>query len=499
MAANRAQVQKIVAAGVVAVLAVAALGTIAIYNAGGKAGESPTASASTTTSAVPTGASPSATAPALVRPGKAELVVSAGDALSDRMDVKVDCAWTDDLTVAHSFLDTEGKLFGESVVARISADYWVRIDRGPLPPYVSGGGSEYNATASGSWGVDVDVEGAGARFSGSTSIMFAGVFWDCGPTPDDVPLSTVDPSGLEITIGEATLNLDAPVSVSVTTPVRCKWRSTREVELSLPRPVVLFGETLRLQVTPSPDLVWLQADPNFPVYPMERALYTFRTSTGHGFGTGTGSVEFAKFAPDPDSYQPAVPLPSGFLRPLGGQEAAASMSGSFSWDCGAMPAGVPEATPIPTIDPAFPTFGPMPEWPVMVLTAPGQPATPGEGVCGGTWSGSGVIDVVCGPIDWWVPDKTIEVKAGSRFTMSMATFTLEPTTLEYASVARVEYYRGGRPDTVASIKPASSTSTTVTYKAPGLGDWVLQFHAKGTGADGSTIDFSYAFRIHVTA
>jgi hypothetical protein len=325
-----------------------------------------------------------------------------------------------------------------------------------------------------------------------------------GPSASNAASAGPDESPSSTSTGTITLALDAPASTTVTTPLACEWSSRSHVFYYNGAPVSLFGEQVTLAINAG---VGVQP---FEIDRPELALYdgTGATYQSDGIGRGTGTIRFQNLTPNPESYPLNLPLPSPldpFIKPIGGNPNARTLSGTVTWDCGAPPAGLPDADPTPEPVPTAAVPSAMPiESPEAVLKASGTAGSvPGSPWCGVAWylpDGSHVGGIgECGGPFWSVPSPVLEVKAGSTLTFAIAGFRLAPADVTVAPVARVEYFRGGTPDVTATIRATATAGGTLTCKSPATGDWVAAVHINGTAPDGSTVGGDFFFHIRVSA
>ena len=439
------------------------------------------------------------------------LTLDIGGPVAATLAVPVTCTWSDSRS-ATSFrlVPTQTSLYGEPVtVAFVGglADYQTLVlerqgQARYYDPYDVLGSQMPGHLLNTNLNLLLDTSQAAALpFEGMAAgdELVGQVFVDCGWAPAGLPAPSLDPSG-PLSRGTATLVLDTPASAAVSLPLDCQWSSkTRVVYYTFPGTIDLFGEQASLYLGDHGPT----SSPLLSIYRWELAEYTGSGATyqTEGYGTGRGSITFHGLTPDPESYPWGNPLPSPidpFIRPLGDNEAARSLSGTMTWDCGAPPASVPVVEPSYVPEPAGTPIA----RPRAVLTIKGRAGSwSGEARCGQNWIGpdgnpiGGLVQ--CGGPQWGVPDEVVEVKAGSTLVFTVAGFKLAPGDMTAAPADRVEYYRGGEPDVVVTIDPIASKQPSLSYLAPAPGDWVLVVPISGAAADGSTFSASYLFHVRV--
>jgi hypothetical protein len=402
-----------------------------------------------------------------------------------------------------------GTLYGEQVSANF-ADSTFELQRdgkAAYSAYVSNGQGNQPTEADLLAGLSLSLEGGDGTpvASGLPSVPFKGLGltdfirayasvncpWASAPTTEPVVGGG--------SYGSASLVLDAPAAATVTTPIYCFWSTKTTIDhYQLPEDVNLFGERVHLSAWESFDR--LEIDRHiFANYTPRLATYQIEASAA-----GSGTVRFRNLTPDPESYPTGEPLPSpidSFITPLGGNEAARSLSGTLTWTCGDPPDGTPDATPTaPPVQPA-PSESPI-NWPQPVMTVKGRPGSwkGDNSSCGIGWRDPHGIAIggmgQCGGPDWWVPTTVVQVKPGATLLINVPGFKLSPGMLAEASVAQVDYYRGGAPSPLATARPVAS-GNGLSIKAPASGDWVLDVQVKGKAADGSTINGTFYFHVRV--
>ncbi len=323
------------------------------------------------------------------------------------------------------------------------------------------------------------------------------------PTPSPSPTVATSPETPTIyaSPGTITLNLNAPASASVTAPLLCEWSSKNHVASYDGTSADLFGERVSLWLTGA------NGEPTFQIERQDLAQYdgTGAAFQSQGYGTGTGIIQFQDLTPNPESYPINQPLPSPldpFVKPIGDNPDARSLSGTLTWDCGAPPAGLPEVDPTPEPQPTD-TGTPIVR-PKAVVT-----------VGGNAWQAVGIascgVDVYgpdgapiggegqCGGPDWIVPDAVVEAKPGSTLGLAIEGFQLDPTDVTAAPVSRVEYFRGGAPDVIQTIHATSAAGGALTFAAPPAGDWVVRVQLGGIAPDGSRVHGDFFFHVLTSA
>ena len=508
--------------GLVAAAIVVAAGTFAIYNSEQKpvVATTPSPSAGPSSTGTP---SPSASAPSIARSiAPSQLPTSSGTMILDiatpvaaKVDVPVVCSWSDTSSVASfRIVSKPVTLFGEQVTAAFVDDatsgYQELVLQRPgqaryydpydvmrlLFPALS---TELNLRLDTSQGAAVPFKGTAA-----SDELVGNVSVDCGWPPIGVPAAPLA-TNAPMSRGSATFVLDAPASATVTTPIDCQWDwKTHVVFYSFPQYIELFGEEVSLQLGDGgqPD------NPQLTIDRLNLALYdgTGATSQADGYGTADGAIHFRNLTPNPESYPMNEPLPSPlepFIKPIGGNSAAANLAGTLSWSCGPAPAGLPDVAPTPEPTTPEPSGTPL-VTPSLALTVKGQQGSwPGTELCGMEWDlptggpVSGIYNDCWGP-EWLVPSEVVQVKAGSTLVVTVAGFKLAAADITGAPTARVKYYRGGQPDQTITIHPIASKLASLSYTAPAAGDWILQLLVRGTAADGSAISATVFFHVVVT-
>jgi hypothetical protein len=301
------------------------------------------------------------------------------------------------------------------------------------------------------------------------------------------------------TRGSANLVLDAPASISVETVIDCSWSSKERASIDFPQPVEIFGESATPFLEPT--------DSALPPFSIRRQFYASYSGRGATFRVdrtdpSNGQLHFQNLTPDAETYPEDRPLPSPlepFLTPLGGNPAAAALSGTMTWNCGDPPAGMPATEPThgatPIASPGSGSNGPL-----AILTVAGVPGSLSGSSCGGHFVGPDGIPTWgdCFTSSWFVPTGVLEVPAGSTLVFSAGGgYKLSSADMTLASVREVTRYRGGEPGSALTVHPSSSTQGRLRFGAPGVGDWVLLLPLEGKAADGSTFEALFTFHIRV--
>lgn len=543
MATREDRIRRAGAVGIVSALALLGAGTFALYNSHGGATQAPS-----TSSALALGSGDSSLAPSVSSsgsggwvippstpaaqpstagpvPGQGTMALDFGE--NGRASMSVECMWQDTRTVASiSPGSTKVTLFGESATATflegIQPGYATLVlERQNQARYFSTTDilSASDLKSFYSWTElqldSSDAQGVPVRpFSGLdiTDTVMVGVSVECGWPPAAVPPGPLY-SEQEQSRGSASLTIDGATPVTITTSIDCQWTSKkRVVHYTFPVPSELYGERAWLDMN-----AWTEPrDPVFGIYRQgEVATYTGSGATfeAHGWNAPQGTLEFHNLTPDPESYMAGVPLPSpidSFIKPLGGNEAARSLSGTIAWDCGAPPSSVPDVEPtyspepLPTADATDEAPADEHVWPEVTVAVSGQEGTvaPEVDFCiSRMWDPNGGMlgeSLQCGEDNASVPKTTAAAKAGSELTFSVPGYKLASPTLKIASVSEVTRWRGGWPDTAVEAKPKSSATGGATFATPAAGDWVAIFVVDGTDSKGYRITASYWVRVTVT-
>ena len=439
---RRRAIRRIGFVAAAAAAVVVAVGTFAIYNHDQKPIVAATASPSASQSPVIATPAPSGSprvAPTTLPTSTGTMTLDIGLPIAGTADFPVVCSWVDSRdAVSFQVVATPATLFGEQVTASLVDDgtssssplilqrpngtaYSGGVD---LPATLPQGSLQSGVTLSleASPNAAVPFQGASAtdELTGTVSVY-------CGWPPLGVPAPALLDSSVQ-SRGSATLALDAPASTSVTTPIDCQWGSrTRVLYYSFPEYVGLFGEEVSLDLGDGGQ----PTNPKFTIYRWNLADYdgTGATYQADGYGAGNGAIHFESLTPNPQSYPINQPLPSPldpFIKPIGGNTAARSLSGTMTWSCGTAPAGVPVVEPTPEPQPSgspLPSGTPL-AWPVAVLAVEGQPGSlAGSVQCVEDWYGPDGSPIggqgECGGPSWFVPAGSIDFKAGSTLLFTV--------------------------------------------------------------------------------
>ena len=504
----------------IAAVALAALGTYALFNVGQPAASATaTGSRSSIPSAEP---SPSPSGP-VVTAGIASIELSSGKT-RDRASVPLTCTYADRYSPTVTMVPTTLALFGESVTVSWepgAADGGLLVlSRAGAARYVGQFDLNHNFEVR-FFELRLDTADPAPAVplvaSGGTATITASFDSKCDWLPTPEPgTSPEDPSFM--TRGSATIAIEGAGAASVTTPIDCHWVSKTSVGFyAFVVRVELAGERVELSIVefaPSPGDSTSSISPGLRI--VREGLvadYTGRREAfeAQGWGAPTGTLRFHQLALDSDAYlyPRGVPLPTPmdwFMRPLGGLEANRTLSGSLAWNCGEAPAGVPEIEPTPgPTEPPSDHGRPFP-WPDVSVRDTGQAkASAAELII----CASGVefhdptayLPWGCEWPDgrWYVPYSTIEARAGTTLAWSVPGWKITSPELAYASPAEVERWRSGEPDTTVVLMPVSTSRSSAAFAAPPAGDWVVIFSFGGTNSAGDKLTANYTIRIHVTA
>jgi len=317
-------------------------------------------------------------------------------------------------------------------------------------------------------------------------------------------------------IGIGTLRITTPRPHLARFWLACEWSTSERVQwlytggeaAGFPnRPIVLFGEAVSLYAY---DLLDGDGNPLGLYLGREGEVAPYRLdpaeppALAHAQDWTTGSVTFTRFRLDPDAW-PGGPLPTPkaiYERPLGGDPAAADLSGSFKWTCGPRPATVPTPGPAGTPEPSHERV----ELPRATLTSSSGEQRFGVVGCGGGWGRGGVVTdrPACAPdvpVPPFAPELplALAVSAGESLTVAVPTgYHFESWIYEYVSQSAAELYRGEEPPgfVVADREPLTSAAA-VTTDTPPAGDWMVRFTYSATNGDTVVDGWVEYFRVDV--
>ena len=229
----------------------------------------------------------------------------------------------------------------------------------------------------------------------------------------------------------------------------------------------------------------MQGEPLFAIYRGEFASYVPgdpQTGTAELVDTAadwaSGTIRFDGLAPDPETAPPG-PLPSplaDWVRPLGGDPAMASLTGTVTWLCEPAPPSLPTPGPIVSEEPA-----------PIASDQPGPPypdGVPPLALVSGDQRRFGVTDCGYHPLDycWDAGYGALSVESIVRIpSEGCSDFELPAEcrfvrwSLGWVSQSEHERWRGYWPDTFEIVGAGESTDGPVLeLAAPPAGDWSIR-------------------------
>jgi hypothetical protein len=218
----------------------------------------------------------------------------------------------------------------------------------------------------------------------------------------------------------------------------------------------------------------------------------------HAADWSAGSITFSDLTPDPESAPPG-PLPSpltDWIRPLGGDSAYSTLSGSVAWMCEPAPDTVPTPEPIASETPER-TVPPLPD----VLLVAGDRRDAGDRLCG-----SYDIDGFAGGDDcgigftWVGPEHGVHVHVGDKLRFELPKgWHFATWSVGWATESEAERFRFERPDSfVNAAKGKRTDGRAIDVTAPPAGEWDVELEwTAGRGADSAS--FPSFFRVIVGA
>lgn len=309
--------------------------------------------------------------------------------------------------------------------------------------------------------------------------------------------------------GTMTISFEVPARPSLTADLVCTWEAGPLVSgLSAQSggggsiSEMLAGEEVFFNLDPLPR--W-EGDPLFVIY-HSGAEYRPGPATGteavvkSATDWASGSIRFENLSPDPESADEG-PLPSplsDWIRPIGGDPAMASLTGTVSWSCDPAPTAVPAGSIVPPTPRPIPTASPTPSYPASPPFFDGVPPLALESgdqrQWGDTWCGYNGGDL-CAPGENGAlgVESIVMVPGGGSLT-----FELPPSchflnwSLAWVAQAEHERWRGEWPYPSAQYVASGGKTKgrILEHAAPPAGDWsvLLSFISTCNGPETGGID-----------
>ena len=359
------------------------------------------------------------------------------------------------------------------------------------------------------------------------------------PPPSPTPSPTADPRPpLQFpdfqSHGTATLSFASPAIAPVTYQLSCfwvpEWYDDYDVDSGVETHEFLgatflgvrASEPFSVSLAGEPVDVWLdavQADPGYPdhllvIHRHGAASYVAGPTTGTvelieaSADRTSGTLRFEGLAPDPETAPPGAVVLADWIKPLGGDPAMASLSGTLSWRCEPAPetiatydlldGGWPEGWP-DSLGSGQMRCDPYP----LVLVSGDQPRE-------GGWLYCGPCDL-CGPFSYSLDaDQTVRVPVGGTLRFELADpgthflhWSLHWATQSEAEQATQHEQEGDFefPSPFALIDEGRySEGSVLAFPAPPPGEWSvsLGWHDHPAGYEsGSFAPGSALFRVLV--
>jgi hypothetical protein len=328
------------------------------------------------------------------------------------------------------------------------------------------------------------------------------------PSPSPAPSSSPRPSASarpalqypdNESYGTITLSFTKPARPVLSIGIECEWTNPTEVGwYHLPNDLALAGEHVYLDVNPQAvDMasVFRIGRDGSASYDADRGNAAIAVAD-HAADWSTGAITFTDLVPDPESAPPG-PLPSpltDWIRPLGGDPAYATLSGSLAWTCEAAPATVP--TPEPTVSEAPErTVPPLPD----VLLIAGDQRDAGDRLCGSYDIDGFAAGDSCGIGFTWVgPEHAVHVRTGEKLHFELPKgWHFSSWIVGWATQAEAERFRFERPDSfVDAAKGKTTDGRVLEVEAPPAGEWDVELDWMGGHGRDST-SFPSFFRVIV--
>lgn len=307
--------------------------------------------------------------------------------------------------------------------------------------------------------------------------------------------------------GELTIAFESPAAATIVVPLACEWTTpVRVAWLTVLDQPTIAGEDVWVDINLVAAQDLTSAMSIFSIFREGAAAYATWPAGA------TGSVSFVERAPGDDSGRlrfvdlrpevesaPAGPMPTPlatWTRPLGGDPAYQTISGTVTWDCQSAPPTVPTPGPVVSEEPT----PPLPSLPRLSLVA-GEQRQTGVAGCGGGFQidGQSGIDS-CGP-SFQAPgdDRIVRLDAGAplRFVLPDG-WTFTNCRLGWVLQSEAERFRMAVPDSYAEIASLDDAAGRVLeLEAPPAGDWTVLLTWSATRGEDEMNSWPDYFRVIV--